>query len=219
LAEGGPLIHPLYPKDEGHDGLQEKRSAVAAMLRDAVADGRKPTRVDCSSIVDGLQFQLDWTHGVLVTETSYSAYRHAEEFHRLAFLHAKKFVIARPFFLTFVVFPWFNNNVTDFHAANKIFYRSFARRVFCQYRHDPTQLSAWYSKFTGNETIHAVAEQLGAILFLEDNSIMGMDSEDVNVAGFYYENPNGLRSPTQGMMKTHLHSLVREYDYFEHDNY
>lgn len=215
-----PLIHSQYPKDAGFDAIQKNHKAILRLMREATADGKQPPLIDCTSVVPNLTFRLEWSRGVLVTDSSYSPYRHAEEMHKLPFLHAKKFVTDRPFFLTFVMHPWFNGTVSEFRDSNKIFYRSLARRVFCQYQTDATKFSTWSSKFTGNETFHEVSRHLDAILFLEDRSIRGEQAADINVVGFYYENPNGHHPPSHGSMDMYLLELVHgDYDDFKHDNY
>jgi hypothetical protein len=215
-----PLVHSEYPLDAGYEEIQAERKNLLNKLSDAVSGGEKPTYIDCSGVVSGLKFRLEWERGALVTESSYSPYRHAREMHRLPLVHAKKFVTDRPFFLTFVTFPWFNNTIMDFRGSNKIFYRSLARRVFCQYRHDSTRFSTLSSKFTGTETIYEVSQQLDAVLFLEDRSISGERADDTNVEGFYYENPNAHNPPSRGMMDAYLQELVHgDYDNFRHDNY
>jgi len=215
-----PLIKPEYPKDTSSDDVKAKRPYLLDLLRREIDDGKQPIFIDCSSVVDGLKIRLRWTGGVLAAESSYSPYKYANEFHRLPLQHAKKFVISRPFFLTFVIFPWFNSIVTDFCDDNKTFYRSLARRVFCQYKHDASLFSSMFRKYSGAETIYEVSQELGAILFLEDKSINGENLDATNVIGYYYENPNGHRAPSNGTMGDYLRGCIRgDYDDFKHDNY
>lgn len=215
-----PLIHAEYPIDAGYEQVEAAHGSLLAKLRSAVENGRKPPRIDCSDLVVGLSFRLDWSRRIMVSESSYSPYRHAKQAHRLPFIHAKKFVTDRPFFLTFVVFPWFNGVITSFRGSNKVFYRALARRVFCQYANDVTPFVQWFPEFKGSETVSEVSRCLSAILFIEDNSIVGSDAGATNVVGFYYENPNGRHPPTRGMMDGYLQALARgDYDRFQHDNY
>ena len=219
---GKPMVLPEYPSDLDVKDVGENRNALVKHLRAQLAALGKPTVVDCTSIVDDLRFRLEWTCGPLFAESSYSPYRHAMELHRLPMHHAKKFTLARPFFLTFVVFPWFNSVITDFCDGNRTFYRSLARRVFCQYRSDPTLFSALYKKYTGAETVHEVMKELGGILFLEDRSISS-ESSDSTVKAYYYGNPNANRPVMGGLMEDYLTGLIGsvrgEIDDFRYDNY
>ena len=138
--------------------------------------------------------------------------------------HANKFVLSRPFFLTFVVFPWFNNVITDFCGQNRTFYRSLARRTFCQYSRDRTLFSTLLKKYTkkkyaGKEKVHEVMKELGGILFLEDECITN-DSSDSTVKAYYYENPNAKHPVMTGVMQDYLIDCVSgEIDDFRYDNY
>lgn len=215
-----PLVQFEHAMDSGYELVQTKRAAILRTLTDAVSDGKKPLQIDCSADVPGLVVRLDWSRGLLITESSYSPFRHAEELHKLPFLHAKKFVTTRPFFLTFVVFPWFNNIITDFRNSNTIFYRSLARRAFCQYQTDGTPFRAWNPRYAGPETVSEVAKHLGGIYFVEDHSIEGDDPDKTNAKGFYYENPNAARRPGESLMDAYLHEVTTgDYDNFRHDNY
>lgn len=214
-----PLVHHQFP-NATFEALRDSRALVAAELRTSVEDQKKPRIVDLDAIVPGLRIHMEWERGVLVSHGTYSPFAHARETHRLPFLHVKKFVVDRPFFLTLVTFPWFNNVITDFAGANTIFYRALARRVFCQYRHDLTRFAAWEPEFAGEETVWEVSRYLGGILVLEDQSISGSKPSEANVRGHYYENPNALYSPSAGLAFDYLREVVDgRYDLFEHDNY
>ena len=151
-----PLVKFRYSMDIGYEPVQDKRQQILRTFQDALIDGRMPNRVDCTAEVPGLVAFLDWTPGMLVTESSYSPFRHAKELHKLSFHHAKKFVTTRPFFLTFVVFPWFNAVINDFCNSNTVFYRSFARRVFCQYKNDSAEFGTWDSRYQGGTCSRAL---------------------------------------------------------------
>jgi len=215
-----PLIRAEFPRDATFELLQNNLDSVFRLLNAAVSGVKKPRLVDASSVVADLFFRLDWTRGMLITSTSYSPYSHAENTCGLPLIHAKKFLTKHPFFLTFVLFPWFNNVVNSFNGLNKIYYRSLSRRVFCQYRNDPSLFSVRSSRFTGVHTIFEVTRNLGAMLFLEDNSILSTSPEKTNVVGHYFENPNAYHPPSCGPMESYLRDLIDgSFDDFTHDNY
>ena len=216
---GRPMVGVEYPNDVSVDDVKKHRIALGDHLQSVLGANTIPETVDCTSIVDDLIIRLRWQGGVLVTESTYSPYKHAKELHRLPMQHAKKFVLSRPFFLTFVVFPWFNNVITDFCGINRTFYRSLARRTFCQYRYDSTLFSGLFQNYTGTETVHEVMEELGGILFLEDECITS-DSAESTVTAYYYDNPNAKRPVMTGFMQEYLIECVGgEIDDFRHDNY
>lgn len=203
--------------DDGFEQIQRNRTQVLAELRSALVDGNRPNAV-YSQVVDELVFRFAWDRSVLVTEGSYTPFRHASELHRLPFQHAKKFIGDRPFFLTFVVFPWFNNIVTGFGDANKVLYRSLARRVFCQYRGDRTKMVDWFPRFVGGETIWEVSRALAGVMFIEDRTITSNAANQANVRGYFYQNPNA--ELPMALFRDYLHSLdLAEVDDFVWDNY
>ena len=214
-----PMILVEYPNDVSAYDVITHRRALLNHLQTEFAACKKPEIVDCTSIVNGLIIRLRWKGGVLTTESTYSPYKHAKELHRLPMQHAKKFVLSRPFFLTFVVFPWFNNMITNFCGQNRTFYRSLARRTFCQYSNDSTLFSALFEKYTGTERVHEVMKELGGILFLEDECITN-DYSDSTVKAYYYENPNAKHPPMIGSMHDYLIGCVSgDIDDFRYDNY
>ena len=214
-----PMVLVEYPRDVSADDVIGHRVALLDHLRTELTACKKPEIVDCASIVNGLIIRLGWKGGVLTAESTYSPYKHAKELHRLPMQHAKKIVLSQPFFLTFVVFPWFNNVITDFCGENRIFYRSLARRTFCQYSSDSTLFSTLFNKYTGTERVHEVMEELGGILFLEDECISN-NSSDSTVKAYYYENPNAKRPVMTDIMQDYLFGCVRgDIDDFRYDNY
>ena len=214
-----PMVLVEYPNDVSVDDVKYHRKALCDHLRTELAACKKPKIVDCTSIVNGLKILLGWKGGVLTAESIYSPYKHAKELHRLPMQHAKKFVLSRPFFLTFVVFPWFNNVITDFCGQNRTFYRSLARRTFCQYSRDCTLFSSLFKEYTGTERVHEVMQELGGILFLEDECITN-DSSESTVKAYYYENPNAKRPVMTDIMQDYLIDCVSgEIDDFRYDNY
>jgi len=220
LPNSRPLVIFEYPRDIGYELVQSKRQQILHIFQIALGDGRTPGEIDFTQEIPGLVARLNWNQGMIMTESSYSPFKHAEELHKLSFHHAKKFVTSHPFILTFVLFPWFNCVVTDFCEANTLFYRAFASRVFCQYKADPAKFSSLMSRYSGSESISEVSKYPGGIFFVEDRSIEGDDPNDTNTQGFYYENPNAILRPSQGAMDMYLRQVATSlYDDFRHDNY
>jgi hypothetical protein len=215
-----PLVKFQYSMDIGYELAQAKRQQILRTFQDALINGRMPDHVDCTAEIPGLVALLDWTRGMLMTESSYSPFRHAEELHKLPIHHAKKFVTTRTFFLNFVVFPCFNTVKNELCKSNTVFYRSFARRVFCQYKNASAIFRSWNPRYSGLETVSEIAKHLGGIFFIEDHSIDGIDPNNTNTKSFYYENPNATRRPSETTMDLYLRQVATNgYDDFSYDNY
>jgi hypothetical protein len=173
-----------------------------------------------SQVIPQILFQVNWESGWCGSNKFYDPYIHAQASHKLAFKHSKKYVERKPFLLLFVVFPWFNGVISRFGGGNKIFYRSFSRRVFCEYIRRRTLFKTFEPDFNSNLTVRTVSKKLSGIIFLEDNSITSRDEPDGNYSAYVYLNPNADNSVVRSTFQHYLLSLPRvEYDDFEFDNY
>jgi hypothetical protein len=219
-AEHRPRILAQRRMDMSYEHLRNNRAKVVKELKEATSAGQQPSIVK-SHVVPDLAFLLRWAPGVSTAESVYSSYRHAEQMHQLVFNYVNKFAKDRPSFLVFVNFPWFNNTTSSFRSSNSIFYRSFARRVFCQYRHDARLFNVVRREFVGPETIYEITRKVSALLFLEDLSITEKSGKCSNVRGFLYVNPN---SDHPLLARAYASEYFRGFnstavDLFEHDNY
>lgn len=172
-----------------------------------------------SNIVDGLTYHIQWEAGVNIGESSYNPFRHAAENKNL-FLkrYAAKFSKRKPTFIVMVYFPWFKEVISDFCDMNKIFYRTIARRTFCQYLHSNSKMSMLNNAYSNTTTIRKLSKYLSGIIFIEDLSIK-KDSYNI----YIYINPNA-KYKLRHSMKIYFDELFRratssEYDDFEYDNY
>ncbi len=219
LGKSKFLIRPEYPLHMTYDDIEKNRQALIKELIDEI-DVTKETRFIRSKIIDELAYRIELTSGVSVTISGYNPYEHAEKHYKLAFRHVKKFVKDRPFFLVFVVFPWFNNVITDFRQSNRIFYRSFARRVFCQHIKDTQSFSSFNKKYKGTDTVYDASRKLSGILFLEDQCILSDQPKEFNVKSYVYFNPNAdNKIRNTFFFDCILQQRLNEIEDFEHDNY
>lgn len=178
------------------------------------------TTVLKSKVIPSLTFRIQWGRGILITERTHGAYEHAETHHKMVFKNADQFVKDTPSMLVYVVFPWYNGIISNFTDMNTQLYRSFARRVFCQYRHDPTTFKSIAPSFTGSETIYQISNYISGIVFLEDYTIQSDKHNETNVKSYVYLNPNAVNSLSRSLSSDFLrglHNIV--YDDFENDNY
>jgi hypothetical protein len=216
--ENTPLITAEYSYDSDYVPIKNNRTQIRNLIESSI--NAKPALIDCTSIVPGLKFRLDWTNKFNYSQTSYCPYRHAEESHRLPFVHAKKFVKSDPFFLTFVIFPWFNDIINNGQNSRITFYRSLSRRVFCQYQNKRKSFKKFDSKFNTNQTFSTISKYLSGILFLEDNTISSLKPDEVNVNGYFFCNTNAKHKVLNGLFENYLNTLnIIHYDNFIHDNY
>lgn len=174
----------------------------------------------CSQVIPGLVYKILWGGGVNSAMGAYSPYRHAEETRHLVFQrYTKKLLKADPFFLVLVNFPWYNGRVNSFIDADQVYYRSLARRTFCEYKNLDVPMRTVEPSYHGTETVYEVSRHLTGIIFLNDNSITG-DSYEC----FAYMNPNAVNFPSP-LARQYIISLVNHgnerslFDDMAHDNY
>ncbi len=213
-------IRAEYSYDVHYEELRSRRRALVRELAAKLRGAPKTTSVT-SRVLHGFVFRVSWSGGLLITEHDYDPFLHAQRLHRDAFKHCHKFVRRRPFFLVYVVFPWFNQLISDFGRANEKFYRALARRVFCQYGHSRVRMSNFEPGFSGNRTVWRVSKDLAGIVFLEDRSILGRCSDVSQCYGYWYLNPNAKHSLLSGLFRDALgHDImVRQFETFLHDCY
>lgn len=193
--------------------------ALRNELQNGIVPADKTTYLK-STVIPNLGFRILWGSGVITVENTNSPYRQAENFFQMIFKNADQFVKDKPSIIVYVVFPWYNGIVTNFLDRNTQLYRSFARRVFCQYKHDKTPFKNFYPKFTGSQTIYEVSNNISGIIFLEDNTVLSKDNNLSNTKSFVYLNPNAKNSLNKTLARDFLLGLHNaEFENFEHDNY
>lgn len=174
-----------------------------------------------STVLPGFQFRGIWNGGVLVTEGGYNPFRYAERYYREIFQHADKFVRDQASFIVYVVFPWFNSLCNGLAGDNERFYRTFSRRVFCEYRNSNAKMSELVADFSGDQSVWEVSNDISGILFLEDRSILGNSRNKSKLNGYWYFNPNSKNRLNHPDFRNWLHmdSEVSVLDDFRYDNY
>ncbi len=213
------LITAGHALDISYDDFQSKRNELLNELKANVTLSTKPTSYN-SQVITNLHYNILWGSGIQQTMRTYHPYAHAENFHKTIFNYANKFLRDEPNIIVLVVFPWYNQVVSNFVDSNIQLYRSLSRRVFCQYLHDATKFKTYNSAFNGEETIYEISQYLSGILFLEDKTILSEDSEVTNVQAYLYSNPNAKKPLAKSRAWNYLLSIQHSgFDDFEHDNY
>ena len=217
LGVSGMSVSPEYPLDLGFEEFEFNRKKLQVELEASINVGERTSFIK-STVVTELNYRIKWDAGVLTTVSTYDPFQHAANHHTLLFKHAKKFSRNEPSLIVFVIFPWFSEKVLIPFCSSDVFYRSFSRRFFCQYAKDTKPANSILRSFQGTETIAQVTEKLTGVLFLEDTSITSSNTDDLNVRGFAYFNPNAAKKAGRHF-REHLSSLGFFVDGFEHDNY
>lgn len=198
--------------------LQSKRKLLLNELSDALRGGISLSN-HRSKVIPDLSFVFTWKAGVSFAIRSYSPFRHAENHHKNIFIYANKFLKAKPTLIVLVNFPWYNQ-ILNQSPDIEVFQRSYARRVFCQYKNNGSPFSDYYPDFSGTQSIFEVSTHLSGIVFLNDNTILSDDPESTNVTCSIYLNPNAKHQISRGMAHSFLTGLCNKmFDDFEDDNY
>ncbi|MCX2492635.1 hypothetical protein OQX63_04075 [Pedobacter sp. PF22-3] len=214
------LVNIMAEYDMGisYSILQQKRNKLLKELSDAVV--AKPDIYSFrSKEIPELSFVFSWKRGVSSALRTYGPYRHAGNHHTNIFIYANKFLKDQPTLIILVSFPWYNQ-ILNQNRELEIFQRSYARRVFCQYKNDITPFANYNPKFSGTETIYGVSNYLSGIIFLNDKTILSNDPDSTNVDCSVYLNPNAKNNLSRSIATNYLHEICNEvYDDFADDNY
>ncbi|MDV3950343.1 hypothetical protein CMT75_17655 [Elizabethkingia anophelis] len=134
-----------------------------------------------------------------------------------------KLLIDEPSLITFVINPWFNQELLDYKSDFfKTFLRSLSRRVFMELTHDKTDMGSIFPDLAGKKLkISDVAQKVTGIIFIVDKSILqsGADIYDT----YIYLNPNATNkklSRSDFDILGRSHGVKQPFiDDFLHDNY
>ena len=212
--------YPIDDDDEEYGGANRRlllnELIVFLKANNSVKKGKKLFR---SRVIPRLAYRVLWGGGINSAIHEYSPYRHAEEMKHLIFKrYTKKIMKNEMFVLVLVKFPWYNNLITSFIDADHVFYRSLARRTFCEYLNVPILMNSIVPKFVGKDTVYEVSRHLAGIVFIDDK-IIKEDSYSCNVI----LNPNAVI--TNEVARDYLMHLVQNgdkrglFDDLRHDNY
>jgi len=101
----------------------------------------------------------------------------------------EKLLIGEPSLITFVVNPWFNQELNTSSDFISVFYRALSRRVFMELTKDQTDMSSIYPKLAGmNIKISDIAQKVTGIIFINDKSVTKTEKDIYET--YIYLNPN-----------------------------
>jgi hypothetical protein len=211
------FIYPEYSKETSYQEFELKFNDLLAELKAEI----EPSKIFIKSkVIPSLCYRIKWDGGLHVSTSSYQPYEHAMNQHKNVFNYSDKFLKDNACLIVMVVFPWYNQIITDFHHGNIRLYRSMSRRVFCQYMHNKMPYKTLNDAFAGDHTIYEVSQKLSGIIFLEDKSLLGDNPDITNVKSYVYLNPNAVSKLRNSLAFDYLRGLHNtDFDDFEFDNY
>lgn len=131
---------------------------------------------------------------VLTTMREMEPYKLAIDYKYKILDYYNKLLIKEPSLITFVINPWFNQELNmskgEFFST---FLRSLSRRIFIELTKDNTNLSTIYPELNGkNLKISDIASKISGLIFIKDNSVMESGKEINDV--YIYLNPNATNT-------------------------
>lgn len=228
-----------YPLHLDYKLIEEEFPNIIYELKAAVA---KKDHVYKPANIDYLVFRIYYEpQNLTITTHNYNSYCQANEWKYFVFNHLDQFFLESPNLLVFVLHPWFNlNNCVDFEDSNKIFFRSFARRVFCELTKNNDVIAKiptvkWSKdQYFRNIKISELSRKISAILFIVDNNVepkvlMDASNNHKVLEAYVYKNPNVDEENESAVFFEHLtrvmyenlhaRDILREYEDFYFDNY
>jgi hypothetical protein len=126
---------------------------------------------------------------VLSTMREMEPYKLAIDYKYKILDYYEKLLIGEPSLITFVINPWFNQELNTSSDFISIFYRALSRRVFMELTKDQTDMSSIYPKLTGlNIKISDIAKKVTGIIFINDKTVTKTGKDIYET--YIYLNPN-----------------------------
>lgn len=197
------LIVPSYNLDSDFAHYSANRGALIKELIDGVDTITQPNGLT-SKVIHGLSYRFAWKSGVYFGERSYSPLEHAQRHHPLLFGHAKKFSRHEPTVIVFVIFPWAGENVFLFEDPKRIFFKHFGQHFFNDYLGCSESASKHNRKFKSTISTSEVTRHLSGIIYLEDQTIMATNPDQLNVGASYIWNKNAIHPLSGHLFETTL---------------
>ena len=227
------VAHPDYsvrfshPLDLGKSAVADVRQELVDKINAAIADGAGYVNHAASRVEVRIHKPEP---AFTATEHSYNPYEQAKELRFGAVSDARQFIRGDCNVVVFVVHPWFNlTNADNFGGRQHIFFRSLARRVFCELTKDGRPLTDAVARAPSGISIQEAAQHLSGLVFLVDHSVVqrkgGYDASKVEgvIEAFVYQNPNAASSSDGDL---HFEQIVANaarrvsvVDNFRFDNY
>ena len=170
---------------------------------------------------------------VVTTLHDHDPYQQAKAWKYMAIEDAHQLLEDRPNLRIFVTHLWYDQtNATDFSKNRTTYFRSLARRVFCELTKDERPSDQVLPRGgAASVTVAEIAKRVSAILFIVDETVEPkLPKADPTrpghvMSGFLYVNPNANAKPEANLVIERLcadansRRLLQVFDDFECDNY
>lgn len=187
-------ITAYYAPDMSWQAVEKNCAKIKLELMKSFAELKTTNEqpAELSSPIPGLSHRLMWKKDRSISSvTSFTPYELAKNYHQNIFKYSDKLLKNHPLFFIFVVNPRSNRTIQpDFSNIDNIFFRSFARRVFCQYAHSTKKFSDFNSDYVGRHTIAYMTKYISGIIFIQDQLLTGEEPASLNAKVNIYVNPN-----------------------------
>lgn len=219
-------VFPEYPWDdnaEAYRGRNKKKlldELVGFLLEhNAKTEGKAELQ---SKVLPQLKYKINWGDAYyygLACLGAYNPYRDAEQKkHLILKRNTQRFLKNEMYMQVMVRMKWYRGlNSFDFDEPDWTFYRSLARRTFCEHIDDGILMKDVVKEYEGEETIDEVSRHLAGLIFIDD------DIEKDSHSCYVIMNPNAVNS--YGTAADYLRELVKKgdkkgaYDDLRYDNY
>jgi hypothetical protein len=135
-----------------------------------------------------IAYKEDGKSTILSTMREMEPYKLAIDYKYKVLDYYNKLLLNQPSIITFVINPWFNQELNGMSEFNKTFFRALSRRAFIELAKNDKDMSAFFPELTCQLKVSDVANNLTGIVFIIDNSILE-ESENL-YDGYVYLNPN-----------------------------
>lgn len=217
-------ITACYAPDMCWQSVQNNCAAIQKNLIESyttlIKQNEQPREL--SSPIPGLSHRLMWKKDrSICSDTSFTPYELARVYHQNIFSYSDKLLRNHPLIFVFVLNQRSNRAITNIADIDNTFFRSFARRVFCQYANSKKRFTDFNPIYDGRHTIAYMTRNISGIIFIQDQLFTGEDPEKLNAKVNFYINPNARHHI--GCQYHSLINLENEYvgecDDFSSDNY
>ncbi|MCL2312476.1 MAG: hypothetical protein FWC41_08340 [Firmicutes bacterium] len=136
-----------------------------------------------------IAYKEDGGNTILSTMREMEPYKLAIDYKYKVLDYYNKLLLNQPSIITFVINPWFNQELNGMSEFNRTFFRALSRRVFIELAKNDNDMSAYFPELTGkNLKISDVSSNLTGIVFIMDNSIL-VENDNL-YDGYVALNPN-----------------------------
>ena len=198
-------ILPSYNHDEDFAIYQSNRQKLLNELQQCVHITTRTSSLT-SSVIPGLSYTFAWEPGVLIGISSFCYRTYAKKNHHLLFGYAKKFSRVEPTVIVLVHFPWAGDKLPNFEQSRRLSIKQLGDHFFSDYVSSSALARDFNKKIKSQISAGDLSRHLSGILFLEDDTILAKNPNDVNVKASYLWNPNALHPLANHRLETWLKS-------------